>query len=188
MSTEIKDLTFSELCERIKIDYGDKLPDRAYESVEELIEAMKALQTGTVIFPTATGYSYHCNALKMQFLQGCIHYPFQHFTLRQICEFKGLSLKKVQDMVSIWNHRKYRYLTKLKKRTSNHENVYKLRKYAVKSCIAYIHNYNKKFDLNRKKNHKPKKVDTYVSINGHGRLMGLTDVDLPKIKISKHDT
>jgi hypothetical protein len=116
-----------------------------------------------------------------------ISMDYQHFTLREISEFKGLPLKKIQDMVSIWNHRNYRYLTKLKKRTSSHENVYKLRKYAIKSSIAYIHNYNTKFDLNRKKNHKPKKVDTYVSINGHGRLMGLTDVDLPEIKISKHD-
>jgi hypothetical protein len=188
MSTEINDLTFSELCERIKIDYEDKLPESAYNSPEALIEAMKALQTEKVIFPKATGYSYHFNALKMQFLQGCIHYPCQHFTLRQICEFIGLSLKKVQDMVSIWNRRKYRYLTKLKKRTSNHENVYKLRKYAIVSCIAYTHNFYRGFDLCRKKNHESKKVNTYVSINGHGRRMGLKDADLPEIKISKHDT
>ena len=56
------------------------------------------------------------------------------------------------------------------------------------SCIGYLNNYNRGFDLCRKRNHKPKKVEIYVSINGHGRLMGLTDVDLPKIKITKHDT
>ena len=56
------------------------------------------------------------------------------------------------------------------------------------SCIGYLNNYNRGFDLCRKRNHKPKKVEIYVSINGHGRLMGLTDVDLPKIKITKHVT
>ena len=44
MSTEIDELTFSELCERIKIDYEDKLPESAYNSPEALIEAMTALQ------------------------------------------------------------------------------------------------------------------------------------------------
>ena len=188
MSTKIDNMSFEELSEQIKQEFGTLLPESAYDSPESLIEAMEALQTETVSFPTATGYSFHFNALKMQFLHGCIHYPYQHFTLRQICEFKGLPVKKVQDMVSIWNARGYRYLTKLKKRTSNHENVYKLRKYAVVSCIRYLNNYNKNLDLNMKRGHKYKKVEIYVSINGHGRLMGLTDVDLPKIKITKHDT
>jgi len=188
MSTEIDNMSFKELCEQIKQEYGTLLPESAYNSPESLIEALKSIQEEEAIFPTATGYSFHFNALKMQFLHGCIHYPYQHFTLRQICEFKGLPLKKVQDMVSIWNARGYRYLTKLKKRTSNHENVYKLRKYAVVSCIRYLNNYNKNLDLNMKRGHKYKKVEIYVSINGHGRRMGLTDADLPKIKIKKLNT
>jgi len=186
--SEICDMTFSELCMSVREDYGNRLPDSAYNSPESLVEAMKSIQEEEAIFPTATGYSYHFNALKMQFLYGCINYQYQHFTLREICEFKGLPLKKVQDMVSIWNHRKYRYLTKLKKRTSNHENVYKLRKYAIVSCIRYLNNYNKNLDLSMKRNHKYKKVEIYVSINGHGRRMGLTDADLPEIKIKKRNT
>ena len=39
-----------------------------------------------------------------------------------------------------------------------------------------------------KRGHKYKKVEIYVSINGHGRRMGLTDADLPKIKIKKRNT
>ena len=82
-------------------------------------------------FPYATGYSYYFNVLKAQLIEAAIHYPSTRFTLRQLCEFRDLPLYKVQVMVSKWNHRGYPYFTKLKKRTSNHENVYKLRKYAV---------------------------------------------------------
>ena len=150
MNEEIAGMTFEELCDRIRHDYNDSLPESAYESVESLVVALKDIEEEKVIFPTATGYSYHCNVLKMQFLHAAIHYPDDIFTLRQVCEFRNLPLKKVQDMVSIWNRRKYRYLTKLPKRTSKHENVYKLRKCAVKYTIAYIHNYNLGFDLNKK--------------------------------------
>ena len=138
MNEEIAGMTFEELCDRIRHDYNDSLPESAYESVESLVVALKDIEEEKVIFPTATGYSYHCNVLKMQFLHAAIHYPDDRFTLRQVCEFRNLPLKKVQDMVSIWNRRKYRYLTKLPKRTSKHENVYKLRKCAVKYTIAYI--------------------------------------------------
>jgi hypothetical protein len=184
MNEEIANLTFKELCDRIRNDYNDSLSKSSYESVESLIEALKDIEEEMIIFPTATGYSYHCNVLKMQFLHAAIHYPDDRFTLRQVCEFRNLPLKKIQDVVSIWNRRKYRYLTKLSKRTSKHENVYKLRKCAVKYTIAYIHNYKLGFDLNKKRGHKPKKVEIYVSINGHGRKMGLKPKDVPDIVLA----
>jgi len=187
MNEEIANMSFQELCDRIRSDYNDYLPESAYESVENLIAALKDITEEKVIFPTATGYSYHCNVLKMQFLHAAMHYPDDRFTLRQVCEFRDLPLKKVQDMVSVWNKRKYKYLTKLPKRTSNHENVYKLRKCGVKYCIAYIHNYKRNFDLNKKIGHKPKKVEIYVSINGHGRKMGLKKSDLPQIILTNKE-
>jgi hypothetical protein len=114
----------------------NSLPESTYNSVENLIAALKDITEEKVIYPTATGYSFHCNVLKMQFLHAAIHHPDDRFTLRQVCEFRNLPLKKVQDMVSLWNRRKYRYLSRLPKRTSKHENVYELRKCAVKYTIA----------------------------------------------------
>ena len=68
MNEEIAGMTFEELCDRIRHDYNDSLPESAYESVESLVVALKDIEEEKVIFPTATGYSYHCNVLKMQFL------------------------------------------------------------------------------------------------------------------------
>ena len=95
MNEEIAGMTFEELCDRIRHDYNDSLPESAYESVESLVVALKDIEEEKVIFPTATGYSYHCNVLKMQFLHAAIHYPDDIFTLRQVCEFRNSPLKKV---------------------------------------------------------------------------------------------
>jgi len=177
-------MTFEELCTRIKQDYGDRLPKSAYNTPRSLIEAMKSIQEDKVIHPYASGYSFRRNVLKMQFIQAAIHYPSDRFTLKQVCEYRGLPLKKVQDMVSVWNKRGYRYLTKLPKRTCKHENIYKLRKVAIVSCLGYINMYKHGFTLNLHKWHKPEKAEIYVGINGCGRRMGLTNDALPEIKVT----
>ena len=58
MSTEINHLTFSELCTRIKKDYGDKLPDDAYDSPESLVLAMKSIQEEEHLFGYKNGSGY----------------------------------------------------------------------------------------------------------------------------------
>ena len=181
MNKEIDDLTFSELCTRIKQDYVDKLPDSAYDSPECLIITMKALQKKKPDFQYATGYNFYGNVLKSLVIEAAINYSSDRFTLRQLCEFRNLPLFKVQVMVSKWNHRGYPYFTKLKKRTSNHENIYKLRKYAVTSYIAYKRRLSCNFDLNL---HRavPKKLALYVNINRYGKEMGLQMSDLPDVK------
>jgi hypothetical protein len=181
MSTEINELTFSELCERIKVDYGDKLPNSAYDSPESLIIAMKALPKDKPNFQYATGYNFYGNVLKSLVIEAAINYSSDRFTLRQLCEFRDLPLFKVQVMISKWNHRGYPYFTKLKKRNSNHENVYKLRKYAVTSYIAYKRRLSCNFDMNL---HRavPKRMALYVNINRYGKEMGLQMSDLPDVK------
>lgn len=129
---------------------------------------------------TIHGYSYHQNVLKMLVLDAAIHYPHMKFTLREICEFRDLPLSKVQKMVSIWCTRKYRYFTRLKKRTSNHENVYKIRKAAITYYLKYKKRFDRGFDLNLKRRY-PIKVQIYAHINGYGRERGLTDEHLPTI-------
>ena len=42
MSTEIDNMSFKELCEQIKQEYGTLLPESAYNSPESLIEALKS--------------------------------------------------------------------------------------------------------------------------------------------------
>jgi hypothetical protein len=128
MNEEIAKLTVKELCDRIRSDYNNSLPESAYDSVESLVKALKDITEYKPIHPHASGYSYHGNVLKALFLDACFHYPYLKFTLREISEFAGLPLYKVLVMVSKWNRRGYRYLTKLKKRTSAHENIYKMRK------------------------------------------------------------
>ena len=186
MTEEIDDLTFTELCDRIRSNYNNSLPESAYDSVESLVVALKDIEEEKVIFPTATGYSYHGNVLKALFLDAAFHYPDIKFTLREVCEFAGLPLYKMRIMVSKWNHRKYRYMTKLKKRTSNHENVYKLRKAAYVYYLVYKKRMCKNFDLNLHRP-QPRKVEIYVSINGHGRRMGLTNDALPEISMIKNE-
>jgi len=126
-------MSFNELRDHVKNVYGDLLSEDSYDSPERLLQALEdlskhvcALSQPVKQFPYASGVSYRCNVLKMQVIGAAIHYPYQRFTLREICEFRGLPLKKVQDIVSKWNRRHYSYFTKLNKRTHKHENIYKL--------------------------------------------------------------
>jgi hypothetical protein len=188
MKDEIANLTFDELCNKIREQYGTSLPESSYDSVENLIEALKdiMIKEDKPIHSYASGYSYHGNVLKALFLDAAFHYPNMQFTLREVCEYAGLPLFKVQVMVSKWNHRKYRYMTKLKKRTSNHENVYKMRKCSYMYYLVYKKHMRRKFDLNLKRRY-PKRVEIYAHINGCGRRMGLTDEALPKISMIQND-
>ena len=183
------DMTFEELKELVRSEYGEFIEDSCYDSPESLLKALEDLsehvdcspQQPVKQFPYATGYSYYFNVLKAQLIEAAIHYPSTRFTLRQLCEFRDLPLYKVQVMVSKWNHRDYPYFTKLKKRTSNHENVYKLRKYAVATYIAYKRRLSFNFDLNLHSS-IPKKMALYVNINRYGKEMGLQMSDLPDVK------
>jgi hypothetical protein len=184
------DMTFEELKELVKSEYGEIIEDSYYNSPESLLKALEDLskqagyfpqQQPVKQFPYASGYSFYFNVLKAQVIEAAIHYPFDRFTLRQLCEFRDLPLFKVQVMVSKWFHNGYSYFTKLKKRTSNHENVYKLRKYAVKSYIAYKRRLSKNFDLDLHRA-SPKKMRLYVNINRYGKEMGLQISDLPDVK------
>jgi hypothetical protein len=177
------DMTFQELKELIRSEY-ELLSDCSYDSPESLSQALEALLKQPVKqFPYASGVSYRCNVLKMQVIGAAIHYPYQKFTLNELCAFRGLPLKKVQDIVSKWNRRQYPYFTKLDKRTAKNENVYKLGKYAVASYLGYLKRFNRGCELNLQKPH-PKKIETFVRINSHGGKMGLKETDLPEIKLT----
>jgi hypothetical protein len=184
MKEEIANLTFKELCDRIRHDYNDSLPESAYESIESLVNALKdTTKEDQPMYKYASGYAYHGNVLKALFFDAAFRYPSLKFTLRDICEFGNLPLYKVRVMVSKWNRRGYPYLTKLKKRTAMHENVYKLRKYAYSSYFQYKKRLSLGFDLNLQRP-QPKKVEIYVSINDRGRRMGLTSDALPDIPLA----
>ena len=178
------DMTFEELKELIRSEYGELISDSSYGSPESLSQALEDIEKQPVKqFPYASGVSYRCNVLKMQVIGAAINYPHQKFTLREICEFRGLPHKKVQDIVSKWNRRHYPYFTKLQKRTAKHENVYILRKYAVTSYLEYVKRFKNSYELSLQKA-VPKKTEIYVRINSHGGRMGLTESDLPKIKLT----
>jgi hypothetical protein len=182
MKEEIEHLTFKELCDRIRSDYNDSIPESAYSSIENLIHALKDITADKPNYKCASGYAYHFNVLKALFFDAAFHYPDIKFTLRQICEFGNLPLYKVRVMVSKWKLYDYPYLTQLPKRTSNHEIVYKLRKPAYRSYFEYKKRLRLGFDLNLQRP-QPRRVQIYASINGHGRRMGLTDEDLPEISM-----
>ena len=193
-------MTFEELKELIKSIFGDELfPDDCFDSPERFMKALKDLeqplgqqseqqseQQPEKLFPYANGVSYRCNVLKMQLIGAAIHYPCQKFTLRELCTFRGLPLKKSQDIVSKWNRRHYPYFTKLQKRTAQHENVYKLRKYAITSYLEYLKRFRHGLELNLQRPHT-KKVEIHVRINRHGGKMGLTKSDLPEIKLTNKE-
>ena len=186
MNDEIANMSFKELCDRIRSDYNNSLPESAYESIENLIAALKDITEDKPNYKCASGYAYHFNVLKALFFDAAFHYPDIKFTLRQICEFGNLPLYKVRVMVSKWKLYDYPYLTQLPKRTSNHEIVYKLRKPAYLSYFEYKKRLCLGFDLNLQRP-QPRRVQIYVSINGHGRQMGLTEDALPKISMIQNE-
>ncbi len=186
MNDEIANMSFQELCDRIRSDYNDSLPESAYESVASLVQALKDITEDKPLHPYASGYAYHFNVLKALFLDACFHYPYDKFTLREVCEFAGLPLQKVRVMVAKWKMYHYPYLTQMKKRTSQHENVYKVRKYAYTNYFQYKKRMRLGFDLNLHRQY-PRKAQIYVSINGCGRRMGLTNEALPGISLIKNE-
>jgi hypothetical protein len=176
----ISDLTFEDLCAKIKQQYGNTLPESAYVSPKTLIEAMQRLKEDKPLHPYASGYSYHRNVLKELFFNAAVHYPKIRFTLNEVCEYGNLPVKKIRVMVSKWKLYGYPYLSELRKRTSKTEIVYKLRKAAYVYHLKYKNAMGKGFDLNLR---QPKKTKIYVHINGCGRRIGLDESALPVISL-----
>jgi hypothetical protein len=175
MSSEtqnIDDMTFTDICEQVRQDYST-LPDSSFESPDKLLEALEALSKNTA------GYSHIFNAREYRVLDAAVHLQHTVFTTRDLSEKSGLPLKSVQDCISIWNKYHYKYLTKLQKRTSKGENRSKLRKWGARTYLDMKNRIKHNFSLNRQK-YIPEKVDSYFVINKYGKLMGLTEADLPK--------
>ncbi|HZK70297.1 MAG TPA: hypothetical protein VFD03_02110 [Clostridia bacterium] len=171
MSTEITEMSFEELSEQIKQEFGTLLPESSYNSPASLIEAMTAL--------SHTGYKHIFNARAYRVLDAAVHLQDLVFTTRDLAEYSGLPLKSVQDCISIWNRYHYKYFTKLHKRLPHGANRYKLRKWGTRTYLDMKNRIHHNFDLNRQL-YSPKKVDCYFVLDKYCMLRGLKESDLPK--------
>lgn len=166
-----EDLTFEQLRELIRNEYSELFPDDSFDSPETLLQALEDLSNHT-------GYKHIFNARAYRVLKAAVYLPMI-FTCRDISDYSGLPLKSVQDCISIWNRYNYKYLTKLPKRTPRHENRYKLRKWGMRTYLEMKKRIKRNFCLNRGR-YSPEKVSSYFVLDKYGRLMGLTEDDLPK--------
>jgi len=175
MSTEINDLTFSELCERVKSDYGDKLPDSAYESVEKLIEGLKSIEEEEHLFgyKNGSGYYHKGNVLKARLLEyGYKVYP-KEFTVAEASEALGIAKKKISDILSYYHRQGFPYFSRLPKKLAGGACRYKIRKVGVDTLLKYRKRMARNFDLNCVRTY-PIKVDAYIGVTRYGKSIGMT--------------
>jgi len=175
MSTEINDLTFSELCTRIKKDYGDKLPDSAYNSPQALIEAMKCIQEEEHLFgyKNGSGYYHKGNVLKARLLEyGYKVYP-KEFTVAEASEALGIEKKKISDALNHYHEHKLPYFSRLRKKLAGGACRYKIRKVGIDTLFKYRKRMVRGFDLNCCRTY-PKKVDAYIGVTRYGKSIGMT--------------
>lgn len=178
MKDDIMDMNFHELCECIKSQYNDLLPESAYESPENLIKAMKVIEEDR-------GYRSRYNVRAYMVLRGCVCIPQRIFSVDDVAEFTGLPKDVVGDCIRRWIKYDFRYLTRLPKRTGLCGAYrYKLCKHGSETYLALRHRISKNFTLNRMKDkYSPKKTDCYFFITKIGKVKGLTEDDLPKLVI-----
>jgi hypothetical protein len=163
------DLNFDEFKALLQNKYKNILPEDVFDSPEKLYEVLEAFQTG---------YSHIFNARAYRILEAAVNLPLV-FTCRDLADYSGLSEHSVSDCIYRWQKYNYKYLTRLPKKTAHGANRYKLRSWGVATYIDLKNRIIHSFDLNRQK-YIPKKVNSYFVVNKYGKLIGLTEADLPK--------
>jgi hypothetical protein len=176
MKDEIMDMTFAEICERVKIQYNNILPESAYDSPESLVQALAAIEKNK-------GYRNRYNVTAFMILQACVRMTKLIFTVADIAEYTQLPKKIVSDCINRWQRFDFRYLTRLPKRRGlGGAYRYKLRKHGIETYMALKKRIRRSFSLNRMQ-YIPKKIDCYFYITEIGRAKGITEADLPQIII-----
>src|SRR5665647_529696 len=178
--SEICDMTFSELCMRVREDYGNRLPDSAYDSPESLIEAMKSIQEEELQeeehlfgYKNGSGYYFKGNVLKALLLEyGYKVYP-SAFTVAEASEALGIEKKKISDALNHYHEHKYPYFSRLRKKLAWGACRYKIRKVGVVTLLKYRKRMSKKFDLNCTRKY-PITVDAYIGVTRYGKSIGMT--------------
>jgi hypothetical protein len=180
MKDEIMDMTFAEICERVKIQYNNILPESAYDSPESLVQALAAIEKDK-------GYRNRYNVTAFMILQACVRMPKLIFTVADIAEYTGLSKYRISECIRRWIKYNFRYLTRLPKRRGlGGAYHYKLRKHGFSTYLSLKKHILRGFALNRMRGMRgmryiPKKIDGYFYITEVGRAKGLTQEDLPQI-------
>ena len=175
MSTEITDMSFEELCERVRKDYDNKLPESSYESVAKLIEGLKSIQEDEHLFGSknGSGYYFKGNVLKARLLEyGYKVYP-SAFTVSEASEALGIEKKKISDAFNHYYENQLPYFSRLPKKLACGANRYKIRKVGVETLLKYRKRMSKKFDLNCTRTY-PIKVDAYIGVTRYGKSIGMT--------------
>ena len=173
--SEICDMTFSELCMRVREDYGNRLPDSAYNSPESLVEAMNSIQEEEHLFgyKNGSGYYFKGNVLKARLLEyGYNVYP-SAFTVAEASEALGIEKKKISDALNHYYENRLPYFSRLPKKLACGANRYKIRKIGVKTMLTYRKRMSKKFDLNCTRTY-PITVGAYIGVTRYGKSIGMT--------------
>ena len=176
MTEEIADMTFQELCECIRVQYGNILPENVYDNPESLSQALKDIERDK-------GYRNRYNVTAFMILQACVRMPKLIFTVADIAEYSGLDKQRISDCIRRWQKFNYHYLTRLPNRIGlGGAYRYKILKHGIETYMALKKRIRRSFSLNRMQ-YIPKKIDCYFYINKVGRAKGLTEADLPQIVI-----
>jgi hypothetical protein len=173
--SEICDMTFSELCMRVREDYGELLPEDSYDSPEALILAMEAMKTEEHLFgyKNGSGYYFKGNVLKARLLEyGYKVYP-SAFTVAEASEALGIEKKKISDALNHYYENRLPYFSRLPKKLAYGACRYKIRKVGVVTLLKYRKRMSKKFDLNCTRKY-PIKVDAYIGVTRYGKSIGMT--------------
>jgi hypothetical protein len=168
-------MSFQELCECVKAQYGNILSNNSYETPENLSLALEVIENNK-------GYKHKYQLRTYFILRACVKMPQLVFTVADIAAYSGLSEKQVTDCINRWIKFNFRYLTRLPKRGKGNFYRYRLRKHGTETYIALKHLIRLGFELNRLK-YIPEKIDSYYYISKPGELKGLTEADLPEIDI-----
>lgn len=176
MKDEIENMTFEELCECVKAQYGNILPESAYDSPGSLSEALTDIERNK-------GYRNRYNVTAFMILQACVRMPQRIFTVADIADYTGLSKHTISECIRRWIKYDFRYLTRLPKRRGIGGGYqYKIRKHGIETYMALKKRILKGFDLNRMQR-RPKRTDCYFHITEVGKAKGITEADLPQIVI-----
>ena len=176
MTEEIADMTFQELCECIRVQYGNILHENVYDNPESLSQALKDIEKDR-------GYYHRYQVTAFRVLQACVRMPQRIFMVADIATYTGLSKHTISETIRRWIKYDFRYLTRLPKRRGIGGGYqYKIRKHGIETYIALKKRIRRGFDLNQMQR-IPKRTDCYFYITDVGRAKGLTEADLPQLVI-----
>lgn len=131
---------------------------------------------------TPTGYAHRYNSQKARILDALYHFYPDWITNNIIAEYTGQEVHIIESAVSAWFSKHYKYCSRrLVKDFPGKQYEFKLRKFGMRSLLAYKRRIEKGFDLNCNRNY-PVRIDKYVVLNENGRNMSLNEDELPDIR------